>query len=40
MPSTINEDLSNSKNIAPASFNLIGETTTNLSLLSSTLSTS
>ncbi|CAF5228907.1 unnamed protein product, partial [Rotaria magnacalcarata] len=40
MPSTTNENLSNTKNIAPASFNLVGETTTSLSSLPSTLSIS
>ncbi|CAF1401612.1 unnamed protein product [Rotaria sordida] len=42
MPTTINENSSNTKNIAPASFNLVGETTTipTSSSLSSTLSTS
>ncbi|CAF3461873.1 unnamed protein product [Rotaria socialis] len=40
MPSTTNENLSNPKSIAPASFNLVGETTTSLSSLPSTLSIS
>ncbi|CAF1254306.1 unnamed protein product [Rotaria sordida] len=43
MPTTINENSSSTKNIAPASFNLVGEITTipsSSSSLSSTLSTS